>query len=190
MKKKERKKDVKRRLYNLNTEGSPEKPNKPPLNENSLPDLDSKIIQGNNIIMRYTRTAILPNFIPVPFIDIPINSTIHIVMLRDIASLFNKTFSTQQVKIITTSIINTMGTHFIISGTVNHILKYIPLVGGVASVFAAPSISVGSTYAIGKVFLMHFSEGGSIINFDIKDFDDYFLEMFKEGKTLFSIKHT
>jgi uncharacterized protein (DUF697 family) len=189
MKKKERKKDVKRRLYNLNTEGSPEKSNNP-LHEKSLPDLDSKIIQGNNIIMRYTRTTILPNLIPVPFIDIPINSTINVVMLREIASLFNKTFSTQQVKIITTSIINTMGTHFFISGTVNHILKYIPLVGGVASFFAVPSISVGSTYAIGKVFLMHFSEGGAIVNFDIKDFDDYFLEMFEEGKTLFSLKHT
>jgi len=38
--------------------------------------------------------------------------------------------------------------------------------------------------------LMYFSEGGAIVNFDIKDFDDYFLEMFEEGKTLFSLKHT
>ena len=63
-------------------------------------------------------------------------------------------------------------------------LKFIPVVGTVASWLVTPALAAATTYAIGKVFVHHLESGGSLFTFEAKKLKEYMEKALDEGKKL------
>ncbi len=53
--------------------------------------------------------------------------------------------------------------------------------GTVLGFILAPAIAYAMTKAVGKVFIMHFESGGTLLTFDPSQFRDHFITEFKEA---------
>jgi len=130
--------------------------------------------QANNIIIRRTMYAGGTGLIPVPIVDAVALLGVQMYMLRDIANVYELEFKEQRVKSLISVLVGDVAA---IS-----LFKFIP---GLGTFFGGASVVVmgaASTYALGKVFVKHFEEGGTFLNFDAVKSEEYFKTQVKEGK--------
>jgi uncharacterized protein (DUF697 family) len=60
-------------------------------------------------------------------------------------------------------------------------VKSFPVLGSLFGIGTVAVISGASTYAIGKVFIRHFEEGGTLLSFDSAKAKEHFQEEYEEG---------
>ena len=61
-------------------------------------------------------------------------------------------------------------------------IKAIPFIGQAIGSIASPAFCGASTYATGKVMILHFESGGSILSLDPEKMKEHYMQMFKEGQ--------
>jgi len=65
------------------------------------------------------------------------------------------------------------------------ILSNLPGIGSFMKYTAQPALSYASTYALGRVFMRHFEENGTMIDMDSKKLEIYFKEQYAKGRKMF-----
>ena len=55
------------------------------------------------------------------------------------------------------------------------------IAGSVLYFLVTPVLAYALTMAVGNTFIMHFESGGTLLNFDPKGFQEYFLKEFQEA---------
>lgn len=130
--------------------------------------------KANRITLAHTAMATGLGFVPFPLLDAAGILGIQLWMLRRLAKVYNVPFKKNLAK----SIIGTLVGN---AGSVG-MLKLIPglgsaLGGGVVAVSAG-----AATYALGKLFTQHFSQGGTLLSFDPVKSQAYFRQLYEEGK--------
>lgn len=115
--------------------------------------------------------------IPVPLADMVAVTAIQIDMLKQIASLYQVDFAENRLKswiaALSGSAIPKVGAG---------IIKFIPGLGSVVGGVSMAVLSGASTYAIGQVFAQHFESGGTLLDFDVEKFKDFYQRQFEVGK--------
>ena len=53
------------------------------------------------------------------------------------------------------------------------ITKSVPVVGTAVSAVVMPALSAGATYAIGMAFIQHFASGGTLIDFNPRQYREF-----------------
>lgn len=61
-------------------------------------------------------------------------------------------------------------------------LKMIPLLGALFAGVTTAAVGAASTYALGMVFIGHFEQGGTLLDFDPARFRETFLKEFQKAK--------
>ena len=142
-------------------------------NQNSDQDKHAETIIRNHVIW-----SMGAGLIPVLIADIFAVSALQLDMIRQLCKAYDVDFKETQGKAIVTSLTSTT----IARLTAGSVLKLIP---GVGSIIGGVTVSVfagASTYALGEVFKMHFSSGGTILDFDPDRLRKYYKEKFEKGK--------
>ncbi len=115
--------------------------------------------------------------IPIPLADMVAVTAIQIDMLKQIASLYQVDFAENRLKswiaALSGSAIPKVGAG---------IIKFIPGLGSVIGGVSMAVLSGASTYAIGQVFAQHFESGGTLLDFDVEKFRDFYQRQFEVGK--------
>jgi uncharacterized protein (DUF697 family) len=115
--------------------------------------------------------------IPVPLADMVAVTAVQIDMLKQIASLYQVDFAENRLKswiaALSGSAIPKMGAGLI---------KIIPGLGSVVGGVSMAALSGASTYAIGQVFAQHFESGGTLLDFDVDKFKDFYQRQFEVGR--------
>jgi len=137
--------------------------------------------KANNIVKRRTLYAAGAGLIPIPLVDIATLLGVQVIMIRDIARLYNVDFKEQRVRSIITTLVGDLGA-FGVMGTFISSAKAIPVVGSLLGGFTASVTGAAATYALGKVFTQHFDQGGTLLDFDPVKSRKYFQESYEEGK--------
>jgi len=52
-------------------------------------------------------------------------------------------------------------------------VKFVPILGMLASAVVMPVLSAGATYGIGKAFIQHFKTGGTLLDFNPPDYREF-----------------
>jgi uncharacterized protein (DUF697 family) len=116
--------------------------------------------------------------IPVPLADMVAVTAIQIDMLKQIASLYQVDFAENRLKswiaALSGSAIPKVGAG---------IIKFIPGIGSLVGGVSMAALSGASTYAVGQVFAQHFESGGTLLDFDVEKFKDFYKRQFEIGKT-------
>jgi len=148
-------------------------------------------VQAEDILRRYVWGAMGVGLIPVPFMDFTALTVVQLMLLRKLAKNYNVPFSNDLAKSILSSLfgsafsfpavaILSVGVEKLAFGA--SIAKLIPGIGVTVGVATMPLVSGAATYAIGKIFIRHFSTGGTFLTLDPEKAKDYYREMFNEGK--------
>ena len=128
----------------------------------------------NDIILRHTMYSAGTGFIPIPIVDAAALLGVQMYMVRDISEAYELEFKEQRAKFFINALIGGVAAV--------GLLKFIP---GLGTIFGGASVAIigsASTYALGKVFVKHFEEGGTFLDFDPVKSEAYFKKQVKEGQ--------
>ena len=133
---------------------------------------------ADTIIRNHVIWSMGAGLIPVLIADIFAVSALQLDMIRQLCRTYEVDFQETQGKAIVTSLTSTTLARL----TAGSVIKLIP---GIGSIIGGVTVSVfagASTYALGEVFKMHFSKGGTILDFDPDRLRKYYKEKFEKGK--------
>jgi uncharacterized protein (DUF697 family) len=110
--------------------------------------------------------------IPVPFVDVVAVAGLQLQMLRRLSEIYGVPFSVNRGKSILASLMGTMipATSSMGLGT---LAKSVPVIGSAVGALTMSGVSAGATYAIGKVFIRHFTSGGTLLDFEPPDYREF-----------------
>ena len=122
--------------------------------------------QANEIVKEYVIYSMGTGFVPLPIIDLIGLVGLQIKMVHSLSKLYDIPFSEERVKGILYSLLG--GVLSIAgAGLLASAVKVIPIIGQVAGSASMASLGGASTYAIGRIFVKHFEEGGNLENLDV-----------------------
>lgn len=133
--------------------------------------------QANAITNRRTLYAAGIGLIPFPLVDVAAILGVQVVMIRDIANVYDVDFKEKPVRSIIATLVGDLGAIGVMSG-----VKAIPVLGTFIGGFTTSLTGAAATFALGKVFTQHFDQGGTLLNFDPVKSRKYFQEAFEEGQ--------
>jgi uncharacterized protein (DUF697 family) len=139
---------------------------------------------ANSVVGYYTKWAMGAGTIPVPLVDLAAVSGVQIQMLSKLSELYEVPFSENSVKSIVASLVGALvparlgwSAGYAVASTV----KSFPVVGTVLGIGTVAVVAGATTYAVGKVFVRHFEEGGTFLSFDSGKMKEYFQEQYEKG---------
>ncbi len=135
---------------------------------------------ADSIIRSHIIWSMGAGFIPVLMADILAVGALQMDMIRQLCKVYDVEFQEVQGKAIVTS----MTSSALARVTAGRLVKLIPGIGSWLGGMAVSSFAGASTYALGEVFKRHFSEGGTILDFDIDRLRKFYKEKFEKGKVV------
>jgi len=111
-------------------------------------------------------------FIPVPYVDLAALGALQFKMVRDLAAIYDIDAKTKVVRTVVASLLGSLAPTVISTSLVGSSLKLIPGGGTLVGSASVAAFSAASTYAIGKVFVRHFENGGSLENFSAENIQE------------------
>jgi uncharacterized protein (DUF697 family) len=133
---------------------------------------DDRRARAVKLVERSSLWSGAAGLIPVPFVDLAAIGGIQIQMLRRISQIYGVPFAENRGKALIASLAGSMIPASSGIGAVS-IVKSVPVVGTAISAIVMPALSAGATYAIGMVFIQHFASGGTLLDFNARDYREF-----------------
>jgi len=134
--------------------------------------LEARHAHAVKLVERFSLWSGAAGLIPVPVVDLAAIGGVQIQMLRRISQIYSVPFSENQGKALIASLAGSMIPVSSGIGAVS-IIKSVPIIGTVISTIMMPALSAGATYAIGMVFIQHFTSGGTLLDFNAPDYREF-----------------
>jgi uncharacterized protein (DUF697 family) len=134
------------------------------------------------VVKKYMLWSLGAGLIPVPLLDIATVTGVQMKMISEISKVYGVEFKENRAKNIISALFTSVSANTFAYGTVGSAIKSIPLVGTLVGSVTMPLFSGTFAYALGTVFINHFENGGSFLDFDTEKMKDHFGEMFSKGK--------
>ena len=123
--------------------------------------------------------AVAIGLIPLPFLDIALLTALQLRLVKSLSDIYEVEFLEHLGQ---SSLSALVGGTFPVA--VRSLTKAIPTYGTLVGAVACSSLAGASTYAVGKVFILHFESGGSLLTLDPNELQGYYLEQFKKGQLI------
>jgi len=120
--------------------------------------------------------------VPVPVFDLIGITAVQVKMLKEIAEVYNVSFSENKVKNTVFSLLGGVGSLELSKGLLSSVVKFIPGAGSIAGAVTLPITAAAITYATGNLFMRHFEQGGSFMDIKPSDLKEKFSNYFNIGK--------
>ena len=138
--------------------------------------------QADALIHRNVLWALGAGVIPLPVFDIVAITGIQMKMLKELSDLYEIKFTQQLVKKSVGALASGLGSVALGTALGGSLAKLIPGLGQTLGVISVPLVAAAFTRATGRIFLMHFEAGGTLLDFDPALMREYFREEFETAK--------
>ncbi len=159
--------------------------------ENDESAFEDKKFRANQIIVRNIYWSSGMGLVPIPLFDLVAVTGFQVKMIRDLANLYDTPFSKNLVKSLISALIGGVGSlslsKMFVGSFIGSFLRGIPG-GNIINGISLPIMAGATTYAVGKVFLMHFESGGTLLNFNPEKMKEHFAKLYEKGKETVSSK--
>jgi uncharacterized protein (DUF697 family) len=132
-------------------------------------------------VKRYMLWAAGAALIPIPFVDIIALVGTQLKMIRELSVIYGIPFEKSGVQAVVGSLLGYILPESLSEGLFGSLLKNVPVVGTLVGIPSFAVFSGAYAWALGRVFIMHFESGGTILNFDPEAVKEYFRAQFAEG---------
>jgi len=138
--------------------------------------------EADRIIRHHVYASMGIGMLPFPLLDFAGLAGIQFNMLKKIAGVYEIPFSKGAVKNILCYVLGGAFPVLHVAPLAASVTKLVPAAGQAIGVTAMPILSGATTYAIGKVFMLHFASGAWGGIFDLEKMRTHYAEMLEEGK--------
>ncbi len=153
--------------------------------EEAIPVLSSeeRLVAADKIIMKNVYCTAGIGCVPIPLVDLVGIGSFQALMIKQLSNLYGVKFNDHIAKNLVTALLGTLSARVITAGVVGSIFKFIPGFGAVVgSLLAVPAVAGSVTYAIGRVFVKHFEEGGTLLDLNVEKAKTFFQSQYKVGQ--------
>lgn len=146
---------------------------------------------ADKVVYDHVALAMASGFIPVPILDLAGLGGIQLKMIHKLGSLhaehpdsdhITNPFPDNMGKAGAMTAITALSTPGM-AAIGSSLLKAIPVIGPIVGSFTFHGYAGASTYALGKVFHQHFSDGGTLESFEASKFKDVFNRLLNKYKS-------
>lgn len=134
-------------------------------------------VEAERTVNAYVGWSAGASLIPLPGADLVGIGLVQLKMLDDLSRLYNVPFSKNAAKSIIGALLGSGGA-VLTTAPAASLVKIIPLIGPLTSVFVEPALAGASTWALGRVFVMHFESGGTFLDFDPEAMRKFYEEQY------------
>jgi uncharacterized protein (DUF697 family) len=138
-------------------------------------------LEAERLVNGYVGWSAGASLIPIPGLDLAGIGAAQLKMIDGLAKMYGVPFSKNAAKSIVGALVGSGGS-VLVAIPATSLLKVIPLVGHLAAVFTEPALAGAATWALGKVFIMHFESGGTFLDFDAEAMRKYFEEQYTTAR--------
>jgi uncharacterized protein (DUF697 family) len=139
-------------------------------------------LRAEAIIQKYTYWAMGAGLIPLPMVDMAVIMGLQLRMVAKLAELYKQDFSHDVGKAFVATLVG--GSVPATGGqALASLVKRVPGIGQTVGVLAMPALAGASTYAVGKVFELHFASGGTFLNFNPKSVQQHYEQHLSSART-------
>ncbi|ATB33172.1 YcjF family protein [Melittangium boletus] len=140
-----------------------------------------RLRQAEAIVKRNTLWAVGAGALIFPVVDVVAASAVQLKMLKNLSDLYGVNFSEGIAKKLVSSLLMSLGGVAVGVGAAS-LIKLIPGVGSALGVLTFPLSVAAFTNALGRVFIMHFESGGTLLDFDPKKMQEHFKNEFEKAR--------
>jgi uncharacterized protein (DUF697 family) len=148
----------------------------------AIPDPSTRSARVEKIILKNVVWALGIGILPIPVVDLVGVTAVQVKMLKEISDVYDLPFREGIAKKLVGSLLSGLGSVALGSLAVVSLIKFIPAVGMALGGLGVPVFAGAFTYATGKVFMMHFESGGTILDFDPQAVRSHFRAEFEKAK--------
>lgn len=143
------------------------------------PDL-IKSKHADSIVQNHVMMTMGAGVLPFALADILAVSVIQVDMVRQLCEVYDTPFAKNRIK----SLIGSITVSTIARSGARSLVKLVPGIGWLIGGATQAVFGGASTYALGKVFKMHLSKGGSLLDFNLAGAQKAYRDLFEKGKTI------
>jgi uncharacterized protein (DUF697 family) len=125
-------------------------------------DLHAEVARVISTAVNWSAAAAI---VPVPLVDLLALGAVQVGMVRDLAKIYNVDAESDKLKGLISALLGTLAPAAISGGLLGSAIKFVPMGGTVIGSAGFAAFSSAATYAIGKVFVKHFENGGKVKSF-------------------------
>jgi len=140
----------------------------------------TRLKEAEKKVDNYALLSLAVGLTPTPFFDLAALTAVQLKLVSDLADIYEQPFQENIVRSLLSSLTG-WGVRGLISRPLASMIKAIPGLGTLAGGMASSAFGYASTYAIGKVFILQFSSGSTIMTWDPEKVRDYYDEQFELG---------
>ena len=129
------------------------------------------------IVHKYMAISAGVSFIPVPVLDVTALATIHMALIKELSDHYDVEFSQHTARNIVIAIGASLVPGSVFSIVTSKAMKFVAFATKVISAFGLSALSVAVTYAIGRMFVRHFEQGGTLLDFDLEKLHKFASEL-------------
>jgi uncharacterized protein (DUF697 family) len=133
---------------------------------------DERKARALKLVERFSLWSGVAGLLPVPVVDLAAVAALQIQMLRRLSQIYDIPFSKNRGKAIIASFAGTMIPASTGLGMAS-LIKSVPIAGTAIGAMTTPALSVGATYVIGRAFIEHFTSGGTLLDFEPPDYQEF-----------------
>jgi uncharacterized protein (DUF697 family) len=142
----------------------------------------SKTASARDIVEDHLIWAAGTALLPIPLVDMAALIAVQLRMLKKLCEHYGMEFTKYRGKALIASLLSGFQT-VLFTGS---LLKVIPGVGMAGAMITTGVVAGALTYAVGKVFILHFETGGTLLDFNPSAMKAHFAEQYKEGRHIAS----
>ena len=121
--------------------------------------------------------------VPVPYFDLLALGAVQVKMVRDLARVYGLEAEGETLKGVISALLGTLAPAAISGGLLGSALKVIPIGGTIVGSVGLAAFGSAATYAIGKIFVAHFDQGGTVKSFSAEAIEADLKKEFAAAKT-------
>lgn len=138
-----------------------------------------RIEHASEIVKKYMYWGGGAGLLPVPLLDLVLLTAAQTKMLAELTQHYGQTWQEKVGRNVVTSLASGLVT-FGLTRYITSLFKAVPGAGAVAGVITQTAAGAAFTYAVGRVFILHYETGGTLTSFDPKKVRAYFEEVYAD----------
>ena len=148
----------------------------------AVPDPFARTARVEKIILKNVVWALGIGILPIPIVDIVAITGVQVKMLKEISDVYDLPFREGIVKKLVGSLLSGVGSVALGSMAAVSLAKLVPGIGSALGGLGVPVLAGAFTSATGKIFVLHFESGGTILDFDPHAVRSHFRAEFEKAK--------
>jgi uncharacterized protein (DUF697 family) len=122
---------------------------------------------ANRLVRRFAGYTAAAGLVPVPIVDLAAVTGLQVKMLAGLSEIYEVPFSETAGRSYIAALIGGLVPISGLSLGAMSLVKGVPLLGTILTMTVVPGFAAASTWAVGRVFTLHFERGGTLLNLDL-----------------------